>query len=210
MRRRPVDDLAEFTAQRRFFFCDLRRATAAPNIPIVAKSIPPLTGLSPGAAEHEEPGETLTCPCASAEHSPPSQLALALPLTWMLRRFFNWSTQLSTSLALTNWPLQKSAPFGVEHWARHPPVTVASQLASPCAWQSMLHFAFTSAVHDPLHDAWHCASHVADGGVPEHFALQLPLQFALHSASQFVLLPSEAHSLEQSASHVPVQSPSQL
>jgi hypothetical protein len=34
----------------------------------------------------------------------------------------------------------------------------------------MLQVAFTSAVHDPLHELWHCAVHVADGGVPLHFA----------------------------------------
>lgn len=57
----------------------------------------------------------------------------------------------------------------------------------------MLHVAFTCAVHEPLHDDWHLAVHVADGGVPVHFALQLPLQFALHSAVQLVLVASEAH-----------------
>ncbi len=61
-------------------------------------------------------------------------------------------TQSSKLLAFTNWPSQKSAPFGCVHAALQPPVICVSQLASPCDWQSMLHFAFTSAVHDPLHE----------------------------------------------------------
>jgi hypothetical protein len=87
-----------------------------------------LEPLSPGAAEHEADA----CPFASAEHEPPSQLLLALPETWMWSKSTSELTQSSKLLALTNWPSQKSAPFGVEHAAVHPPVTWPSQLASPC------------------------------------------------------------------------------
>lgn len=75
----------------------------------------------------------------------------------MCKRSTSELTQSSKLLAFTNWPSQKSAPFGVEHAAVQPPVTCVSQLASPLDWQSMLQVAFTSAVHDPLHELWHFA-----------------------------------------------------
>jgi hypothetical protein len=70
----------------------------------------------------------------------------------------------------------------------------------------MLHCAFTSAVHDPLHDAWHFASQLAEGGVPVHFALHVPPQFARHSASHCDEFPELEQCPLQEPSHVALQS----
>jgi hypothetical protein len=160
------ESAAATSGQARFFFCDLRRAIAIPSKPTPAIKNDPLIGLSPGAAAQDADA----CPWASAEHSPPSQLALALPETWMCKYDSSELMQSSRLLAFTNWPSQKSAPFGVVQAAVHPPVICPSQLASPVDWQLMLQVAFTSAVQDPLHELWHCAVQEADGGVPLHFA----------------------------------------
>jgi hypothetical protein len=48
----------------------------------------------------------------------------------------------------------------------------------------MEHLALTFASHEPLHEAEHFASQLADGGVPVQLALHLPEQFAWHCALQ--------------------------
>ncbi len=101
----------------------------------------------------------------------------------------------------TYCPSQKRAPLGSEQWPLQPPSSWASQLASPRAWHAMLQVALALAVHEPLHEAWHFASHVAEGGVPSHFALHEPLQLAWHCVVQSALFADEEHWLVHDASH---------
>jgi hypothetical protein len=83
------------------------------------------------------------------------------------------------------------------------------QLASALDWQLMSQLKFACAVQLPWHSAWHCVSHVADGGVPSQLPWQRALHEAWHSDEQFSSEESDEHWLEhwplQSESHEPWQ-----
>lgn len=76
-------------------------------------------------------------------------------------------------------------------------------------WHFTLQSRFALAEQLPLQLASHFAEHVADGGVPVHFALQCAPHVALQDAAHWLLFAFEEHSAwqlpSQSASHDPWQ-----
>jgi hypothetical protein len=147
-----------------------------------APSVSPFSLIESGDAEHFELAWALACP----EHCPPELFDVQLPLASAL---YVMCCATQSAAALTSFtnsctaPLHTTAPCELHcDWQCDGPLAV--HCAKPCDWQLTEHEMFACPVQSPWQLAWHFASQVAVGGVPEHCASQSDLHVAWHLALQ--------------------------